>query len=210
MILLLARILKQFAEQLSNEFVSFQEHFEMADTSPEKRDDGGTRRDYGGRIPKIKKEPKDRESGREDKRDGDADRGRDSRRGREEDRNKERRRHTSRSESESNSQRGSSSDRDRPASASKGTLEERLRAMQGEPGEPRGRWLQKEMEQYKKKHNFDENKPPTEEEIKMQLKLPPRAPDPKNVEFKEPLRQWEVQQRCFKLSHITKSFILGC
>jgi len=49
--------------------------------------------------------------------------------------------------------------------------------MQGEPGEPRGRWLQKEMEQYKKKHNFDENKPPTEEEIKMQLKLPPRAPE---------------------------------
>ena len=182
----------------------------MADTSTEKRDDGGTRRDYGGRIPKIKKEPKDRESGRDDKRDGDADRGRDSRRGREEDRSKERRRHTSRSESESNSQRGSSSDRDRPASASKGTLEERLRAMQGEPGEPRGRWLQKEMEQYKKKHNFDENKPPTEEEIKMQLKLPPRAPDPKNVEFKEPLRQWEVQPRCFNLSHITKSFILGC
>ena len=50
----------------------------------------------------------------------------------------------------------------------------------------------------------------TEEEIKMQLKLPPRAPDPKNVEFKEPLRQWEVQPRCFKLLHITKSFILGC
>merc|ERR1719471_39808 len=40
--------------------------------------------------------------------------------------------------------------------------------MQGEPGEPRGRWLQKEMGQYKKKHNFDENEPPTEEEIKME------------------------------------------
>ena len=51
----------------------------------------------------------------------------------------------------------------------------------------------KEMEQWKKKNpNFDENKPPTEEEIKMQLKLPPRVPQGEQVEFKEPLRQWEV------------------
>ena len=90
-----------------------------------------------------------------------------------------------------NSERGSSSDRDRPGSAS--TLEERLRAMQGEPGEPRGRWLEKELEQWKKKTNFDENSEPTAEEIKMQLKLPPRAPPGQQPEFKEPLRQWEVK-----------------
>ena len=159
-----------------------------------KKDDGGTRRDYGGRIPKIKKE-KDTDA-KDDRRDGekerDGERGSSSRRGREEERDRERRRHTSRSESESNSQRGSSSDRDgRPGSAS--TLEERLRAMQGEPGEPRGRWLEKELEQWKKKHpNFDESGEPTAEEIKMQLKLPPKVPDGQQSEFKEPLRQWEV------------------
>ena len=165
----------------------------MADVLGEtNKDGGGTRRDYGGRIPKkegYSKSKDDREKGGEKEKD--SDRGSSSRRGREEERDKERRRHTSRSESESNSQRGSSSDRDgRPSSAS--TLEERLRAMQGEPGEPRGRWLQKELEQYKKKINFDESSPPTEEEIKMQLKLPPRVPKGEQVEFKEPLRQWEV------------------
>ena len=178
----------------------------MADVLGEKKkDDGGTRRDYGGRIPKkegySKRDSTKDDSRREGEKERDSDRGSSSRRGREEERDKERRRHTSRSESESNSQRGSSSDRDgRPGSAS--TLEERLRAMQGEPGEPRGRWLEKELEQYKKRNNFDENSPPTEEEIKMQLKLPPRVPQGEKVvvnstsgekvEFKEPLRQWEV------------------
>ena len=167
----------------------------MADDVGEKKnDDGGTRRDYGGRIPKKEGYSKSKDDRREGERGGekekDGDRG-SSRRGREEERDKERRRHTSRSESESNSQRGSSSDRDgRPGSAS--TLEERLRAMQGEPGEPRGKWLEKELEQWKKRNDFDESKPPTAEEIKMQLKLPPRVPQGEQVEFKEPLRQWEV------------------
>ena len=164
------------------------------DLGEKKKDDGGTRRDYGlGRIPKIKKgkDTATKDDRREGEKEKDGERGSSSRRGREEERDRERRRHTSRSESESNSQRGSSSDRDgRPGSAS--TLEERLRAMQGEPGEPRGRWLEKELEQWKKKNNFDESKPPTEEEIKMQLKLPPRVPQGEQVEFKEPLRQWEV------------------
>ena len=171
----------------------------MADVLGEtNKDGGGTRRDYGGRIPKKEgySKSKERDSTKDDSRrerekEKDSDRGSSSRRGRDEERDKERRRHTSRSESESNSQRGSSSDRDgRPGSAS--TLEERLRAMQGEPGEPRGRWLEKELEQYKKRNNFDENSPPTEEEIKLQLKLPPRVPQGEQVEFKEPLRQWEV------------------
>ena len=178
-----------------------------------KKDDGGTRRDYGGRIPKkegySKRDSTKDDSRREGEKERDSDRGSSSRRGREEERDKERRRHTSRSESESNSQRGSSSDRDgRPGSAS--TLEERLRAMQGEPGEPRGRWLEKELEQYKKRNNFDENSPPTEEEIKMQLKLPPRVPQGEKVvvmctsgekvEFKEPLRQWEVTPSPYPIS----------
>ena len=170
------------------------EDFEMADDVGEKKnDDGGTKRDYGGRIPKKEGYSKSKDDRREGERGGEKekDRGSSSRRGREEERDKERRRHTSRSESESNSQRGSSSDRDgRPGSAS--TLEERLRAMQGEPGEPRGKWLEKELEQWKKRNDFDESKPPTAEEIKMQLKLPPRVPQGEQVEFKEPLRQWEV------------------
>ena len=166
--------------------------FDMADDLGEKKkDDGGTRRDYGGRIPKKEGYSKSKDGSREGEKEKDSDRGSSSRRGREEE-DRDRRRHTSRSESESNnSQRGSSSDRDRPGSAS--TLEERLRAMQGEPGEPRGRWLEKELEQWKKKTNFDENSEPTAEEIKMQLKLPPRAPPGQQPEFKEPLRQWEVK-----------------
>ena len=102
--------------------------------------------------------------------------------------NKGRRRHISRSESESESENESWIGRRRCSGGS--FLEERLRRIQGE--EQRGRWLEKELDEWKKKNNFDESSDPTDEEIKMQLKLPPKALPGQQIEFKEPLRQWEV------------------
>ena len=65
--------------------------------------------------------------------------------------------------------------------------EKRLRAIQEEPGEKPKSWLTNEME---KKAKFEEpTDEPTEEDIKLQLRLP----NPTNIkEFKEPVKEWKV------------------
>ena len=55
--------------------------------------------------------------------------------------------------------------------------------------EPRGQWLTEQIEEYKKKHGVDDEAEPTEEEIKMQLKLPTKEKVDNN-DFKEPLTNW--------------------
>ena len=63
-------------------------------------------------------------------------------------------------------------------------LEDRLRGIQGEAGQPRGKWLQMEMEEYRRKHSIDMEAEPTDAEIKMGIKLP----NPEKLEeFKEPV-----------------------
>jgi len=98
-------------------------------------------------------------------------------------------RHTSRSDSEAtNSQRGSSPPPERPTS-----LKDRLMAISShsEDKESRGKWLKEKIEDHFSKHGIDESAPPTEEEIKMQLKLPSKEAIEKN-EFKEPLTNWQT------------------
>ena len=77
--------------------------------------------------------------------------------------------HIYRSDSEAtNSQRGSSPSPERQ------TMAVRLLAMSSSCGdrEPRGKWLREKMEDHFSKNGIDEFAPPTDEEIKMQLKLP--------------------------------------
>lgn len=96
---------------------------------------------------------------------------------------KSRPRHTSRSDSEAtNSQRGSS-----PPS-----MADRLLAISSSSGEreARGKWLTEKIEDHFSKNGIDQSAPPTEEEIKMQLKLPSKEAIERN-EFKEPLTIWE-------------------
>jgi len=98
---------------------------------------------------------------------------------------KARPRHTSRSDSEAtNSQRGSSPE--------KQSLADRLMAISSNTGEreSRGKWLTEQMEEYFDKKGNDQSGEPTEEEIKMQLKLPTKETVDKN-EFKEPLTNWQ-------------------
>ena len=93
--------------------------------------------------------------------------------------------HIYRSDSEAtNSQRGSSPSPERQ------TMAVRLLAISSSCGEPRGKWLREKMEDHFSKNGIDEFAPPTDEEIKMQLKLPSEEAIQRN-EFKEPLTNWE-------------------
>ena len=70
--------------------------------------------------------------------------------------------------------------------------EERLRAIQEEPGKvpSSASWLTKEMEKI-----VFEGSDPSKEDIKLQLRLP----NPTKIkDFKEPVKEWEVKENQFK------------
>ena len=85
--------------------------------------------------------------------------------------------------------------------------EKRLRAIQEEPIEvfkPKS-WLTMEMEKMK----LDEGRDPTEEDIKLQLRLP----NPVKIEdFKEPVKEWEVTDNLFEKRDLLLFFLCvqGC
>lgn len=97
---------------------------------------------------------------------------------------KSRHRHTSRSDSEATSSQGDTPEK-QPLS-----VREKLLAMSTATGDSsRGKWLTQQIEEYKKEHGVDSDSEPTEEEIRMQLKLPSKK-NIENKEFKEPLTNW--------------------
>ena len=81
--------------------------------------------------------------------------------------------------------------------------EERLRAIQEDPGEIEKSWLTKEMEKIK----FDEGSEPTEEDIKHQIRLPNPA---KIEEFKEPIKEWEVKNNLKRDRILSLICVQGC
>ena len=75
-------------------------------------------------------------------------------------------------------------------SSAKPSMADRLLAMSAnEEKVDRGKWLADQMEELKKSKGIDSDEEPTEEEIKMQLKLPAKNKVEMN-KYKEPLKKW--------------------
>ena len=152
------------------------------------------RRDHGEGKSRVKEDPNERsvrkdqssrrDGQRRDDREGRKDKRESSRKGEEKDGEPIKTRLTYTSDNEANSKGGFSPE--------KQSLTDRLMTISAHSGEKEssGKWLKEQMEEYKRTHGVDSDEEPTEEEIKMQIKLPAKKKVEKN-EFKEPLKIWE-------------------